>query len=280
VHSALAILVAAAAASLYALSVTMQALEAREAPERDALRSSLLFGLVRGRTWLIGSAVGGAGWGMQAAALALASVDLVQPALGLGLAVQLVLGVRILGERVGRRELGGVLTVVVGVGVLGWAAPSGIDQFSQNAKIGAAAAAAILVAAPYLLRFAHLDGGLVLSVLAGLGWAWAGIGTALIDRGLAHGNLLAALPWAVGVGLVSWASLVIEMSAFQKWPVTRSFPLLFTLEMAVPAAVAPLLTHGGVGPAHGIPFALALLIACAGAVVLGSSRAVARAVSA
>ena len=73
---------------------------------------------------------------------------------------------------------------------------------------------------------------------------------------------------------MSWTSLVIGMSALQAWPATRSFPVTFALEMAAPAALAPILTNGGTGPVDGIPFALALAMACLGAVILGSSSAV------
>jgi len=45
--------------------------------------------------------------------------------------------------------------------------------------------------------------------------------------------------------------------------------------MALPAAVAPLLSAGA-SPPHPVAFALALVAACAGAALLGSSQSVAR----
>jgi hypothetical protein len=66
------------------------------------------------------------------------------------------------------------------------------------------------------------------------------------------------------------------MTALQLWPATRAIPIAFALEMVLPAAVAPLLTVSGPGPAGGVPFAGALLVAALGAGLLGSSRAVAR----
>ena len=272
--AAAAILLSAAAASLYALSTSLQALEARQAPAANALRTSLLVRLAQRRVWLAGAAFGAVGWGLQAGSLTLASVALVQPALGLGLVVLLLLGTRVLGEHVGRREVGGSLTIAAGIAVLGWAAPSHVDRFTSTGRVALVASLAVVAAAPFALRAAGHAGGLVTSLCAGLGWAWVGLGTALVDRGLAGRSWLTALAWALGVGLASWATLISEMSALQVWPATRSWPLTFALEMAVPAAVAPLLTHGGVGPAHGVPFALALVTACAGAVVLAGSRSV------
>ena len=279
VRPAAAILLAAAAASFYALSTMLQALEARQAPLASALRASLLIRLFQKRTWLAGSAVGGLGWGLQAVALTFASIALVQPALGLGLIVLLVFGHRLLGEKVGRREVGGALTVVGGVAVLAWAAPTGIDHFTHSGRLAIAIAGGLVVAAPRALRLARLAGGLATSVASGLGWAWVGLATALFDRALANEHWVDAVLWGSGAGLVSWSSLVIGMSALQVWPATRSWPITFALEIAAPPAFAPVLTSGGVGPAHGVPFALALVTTCAGALVLGSSRAVAGAVA-
>src|SRR5579871_3064227 len=104
-RTVIAVLLAFATATLYALSTSLQALEARDAPGSTALRASLLVRLVRRPRWLLGTAAGAAAWPMQAAALALGSVALVQPALGFGLIVLLTLGVLLLGEHVGRREL-------------------------------------------------------------------------------------------------------------------------------------------------------------------------------
>jgi hypothetical protein len=65
------------------------------------------------------------------------------------------------------------------------------------------------------------------------------------------------------------------MTALQTWPATRSIPVVFGIEMVLPAALLPLLTD--TTPAHAVSFGAALAVACAGAAVLGSSRAVARA---
>jgi hypothetical protein len=64
------------------------------------------------------------------------------------------------------------------------------------------------------------------------------------------------------------------MTALQSWPATRSIPVVFGIEMALPAAVTPLLAEGG-SPPHPVVFGLALAVACAGAAVLGSTKTVA-----
>lgn len=274
-----AILLAAVASSLYALSTALQALEARTAPAESALRAALLKRLVRRRTWLAGTAAGALAWPMQAAALALASVALVQPALGLGLVVLLFLGTRLLDESVGRREIAGVAAIVAGIAALGWVAPAHTGSFTRAGKDAVIVWLVVVVAAPQVLRVTGRAGGLVTSVVAGFGWAWVGLGTALVDGAIADRHWLIALAWGACVAVASWGTLLAEMTALQTWPATRAIPVAFALEMAAPAAALPLLTDHGAGPLHGLPFALALVVACAGAALLGSSRSVARTVA-
>jgi drug/metabolite transporter (DMT)-like permease len=275
VNIVIAILLAGATSSLYALSTSLQALEARREPASEALRASLLKKLVRRPLWLAGAAAGVVAWPLQAVALALASVAIVQPALGLGLIVLLVLGVRLLHERVGLREIGGAVLIAGAIAVIGWAAPAHTPGFTRAGKVGAVAALAIAAAAPYALRALGRAGGLATSISAGFGWAAVGLATALIDEGIAHRHWLVAVAWGAGVAAASWSALLAEMTALQTWPATRSIPVVFGIEMVLPAALLPLLTH--TRPGHVVSFGAALAFACAGAAVLGSSRAVARA---
>jgi drug/metabolite transporter (DMT)-like permease len=274
----LAVVVAAATSSLYALSTSLQALEARQAPEDEALRASLLARLVRRRLWLIGAAAGLVAWPLQATALTLGSVALVQPALGLGLVVLLVLGWRVLDERPGVRELAGAGAIAAAVALLAWSAPAETGSFGAEGELAIALSLALIAPAPLLLRAAHSLGGLAPSIAAGLGWGWVGLGTSFVDAALADRHLLAALAWALGVGAASWGTLISEMTSLQRWPATRAVPVAFGLEMAAPAAVAAGLTDAPLP--HPTVFAVGVVVACSGAVLLGTSGAVARAVTA
>jgi multidrug transporter EmrE-like cation transporter len=131
VKTLFAVLLAFASSSLYALATSAQALEARRTPPETALRASLLARLVRRPIWLAGTAAGFLAWPVQAVALSLGSVALVQPAMGFGLVVLLLLGVAFLGERVGPREIAGVGLVIGAVGILAWAAPSETGSFTR-----------------------------------------------------------------------------------------------------------------------------------------------------
>jgi len=73
----------------------------------------------------------------------------------------------------------------------------------------------------------------------------------------------------------SWGTLLVEMTSLQTWPATRAVPIAFGLEMLLPAALDPALTRAV--PPHPAAFGAALALACAGAALLGGSRAVAQA---
>src|SRR5437764_5510990 len=166
-----AVALAAVTASLYGLSTSGQALEARRAPGETALRASLLARLVRRPLWLAGTAAGLIAWPLQAVALSLASVAVVQPALGLGLVVLLVLGARLLHERIGAREVAGTAAIAVAVAVLGWAAPPETGAFTPGGQVAVAALLACSAGGPYALRAAGRAGGLPTSIAAGVAWA-------------------------------------------------------------------------------------------------------------
>lgn len=272
-----ALLLATATAVLYALSSALQALEARRAPAQSALRLSLIRQLVRRPIWLAGTAAGFLAWPMQAGALALASVALVQPALGIGLIVLLLLGVRVLGERVQAREAGAAAAIAAAVGVLAWAAPHANGRFSHPATIAIVAAAAAVSSTPLVLRVLHATTGLATSLAAGVGWGVVGFATALLDEAIARRHWLDAFGWLVAVGIVSWSSLLCEMTSLQAWPATRAIPVTFAVEMALPAALVPVFTTSV--PPHPLAYAVALGAAAAAAVALGRSQTVGGAVA-
>jgi hypothetical protein len=271
----LAVFLAFVSSTLYALSSSLQALEARKTSRSTALRASLLTSLIRRPLWLAGTAAGIAAWPMQAAALAFGSVALVQPALGFGLIVLLVLGVAVLHETVGTREIAGVLAIVGALVVLGFSAPRETGAFTTGGSWGIALALIVIGPAPYLLRWLGRADGLSTSLAAGLGWAWVGLGTSLLDDAIGSRNWAAIVFWGAGVAAATFSTVLSEMTAFQTWPATRVVPIAFGLEMLLPAALAPFVTH--VSPPHPWAFVAALAVAGAGVVLLGSSTAVGKA---
>jgi hypothetical protein len=101
-----------------------QALDAREAPAAESLRPALLLRLVRRPRWLAGTGLNLLGWPLQALAVGLAPLAVVQPSLAFGLLALLAIGSRTPGVRVGRRDVGATLAIFAGVVVV--AAVSGV----------------------------------------------------------------------------------------------------------------------------------------------------------
>ena len=160
------------------------------------------------------------------------------------------------------------MAIAVSVGALAWAGPSEATSFTRGGSWAVGIAIVLTALAPFALRVVGLAGGLATSIVAGLGWACVGLATALAVSGLSDRRWLVAVGWGVAVALASGATLLAEMTALQTWPATRSIPVVFGLEMALPAALAPLLAESA-SPPHRIAFGLALVVACAGAAVLG-----------
>src|SRR5919206_99774 len=104
--------VAAAAAGCYETSYAVQALEARAA---EAGPGPLLLRMARRPRWAGAIALAVAGFGLQILALGLAPLTLVQPVVASGLLLLFYLGVRVLGERIGGRELAAAVAIVAGV---------------------------------------------------------------------------------------------------------------------------------------------------------------------
>ena len=71
------------------------------------------------------------GWSLQAGSLLLAPVTVVQPTLAIGVVFLLVIGVRVLGEDIGRREVVAVGAIVAGVTGL-----AALGTSSQGAQRG------------------------------------------------------------------------------------------------------------------------------------------------
>src|SRR4051794_28935544 len=144
------IALAAGAASCFDGAVALQAAEARAVPER-AVGAGMLQALLARPRWVAATALAIAGWPLQVAALELAPLTVVQPALALGLVLLLVLGRRLLGEPVRRRDYVAVAAIAGGLAVLAVVAPESDGTVAGTATLAAILGALGLVAAaPWL----------------------------------------------------------------------------------------------------------------------------------
>src|SRR3954454_25351058 len=103
-------------------AVALQALEARALEARQP-GAGMIRGLLARPRWLAATALSIAGWPLQVAALALAPLTVVQPALAVGLVLLLFLGNRLLHEPGRPRDMAAVAAIAAGLALLAWAAP-------------------------------------------------------------------------------------------------------------------------------------------------------------
>jgi uncharacterized membrane protein len=265
----LGIAAACTASSLYNLGLALQALDARDAPEDEGLRPTLLVRLVRRRRWLLGTGLNLLGWPLHAAALLLAPLTVVQPSLAFGLVLLLMVGARHLGERVGGRELAAVAAIVAGVVLLGAVAP---DVSTRHAGSVALTCVLAAVAGMALVPFALRGRGGLTTLGAGAALAWSGLSTKLVADALHAGHAGTALVWGIATGVASGVGLLAEMSALQRRNATQVAPVVFVVQVVVPVAVAPVLVSEH---AHHPPLVVVgLLVIVGGAVALLRSPAV------
>ncbi len=268
------LLVAGAAAVCFESSYALQALEARAVGGPPGPSAGLLARLARRRLFVVAIALGLAGYGLQVLALGQAPLTLVQPVLALGLVLLLVLAVRVLGERVGVRELLGAAAIVVGVAAIALSSPERHADLAGGAPLVAAVIGlALLTIGPAALARRGLAGGVALTIGAGAADALAALAARLISDELTAGRPLAALAWAAGAGAAVLVGLTCELAALQLLPVARVAPVVLGMQIAVPVALAPAVAgeHWGSTPLGGAVLVGGLVVVTAGAAVLAAS---------
>src|SRR4051794_27815922 len=130
------IVLAAGAAACFDGAVALQAVEARAVGDRG-VGAGLLRSLIARPRWLAATGLAIAGWPLQIAALSLAPLTVVQPALALGLVLLLALGRRLLGEPVRPRDYAAVAVLAVGLGLLAWVAPEASHVHADTGPLAA-----------------------------------------------------------------------------------------------------------------------------------------------
>jgi drug/metabolite transporter (DMT)-like permease len=278
---ALGFALALAAACCYETGYALQALEARRAPRERALRPSLVGHLLQRPIWVGGIALALLGWPLQIAALSQAPLTLVQPVLALGLLLLLALGVRVLGERVGPREVIAVVLIIGSVAVFAWAAPR--DSGDVERGTGLVVALAILIAvtlAPYAISLVRRSARSMLLLVASAGAAdgLAAFVAKIVAQDASDGALVGVVLWAGLVAAVVIVGLISESTALQRFAATRVAPTVLVMQIVIPVVLAPLVGGEGWGdtPLGGAVLGAALVVIALGAGLLASSPAVAQ----
>jgi drug/metabolite transporter (DMT)-like permease len=271
------LIAALGATVLFNLGIALQALDARAAPPKAALRFSLLPHLLRKRRWVLGLLVGGLGFPLEVFAFAETPFVVVQPMLAAGLLLLLVLGARTLGERVSPTDIGGVVAMICGIALIAWGAPASTEAQRSPVRVGmvvALVAAASFV--PFFLRSRRGEPAIALILGSALGFGTSSIAAKLLGDGLKVDHYLLAVLWLAVAAGTSLAAVVTEMTALQRRPATMVVPISFSVQTFIPILLAPMFLreHLSSAAADGVPLLAGLLLVLVASVVIARRPAV------
>jgi drug/metabolite transporter (DMT)-like permease len=257
------VVLACLASCLFNAGIAFQAMEARAEPRELGLHLSLIGRLARRPRWLIGIGLNAIAVPTQTVALLLAPVTVVQPADAAGLLLLLALGSRMLGERVGAREIAAVGAIVVGIVILTLVAPhrevTHVDGAGVLLPLAAVAAVAL---APIALRRVISADSILVVFGAGFAFALGAFAIKLVADALDRGEWVALPLVLAAVLLGAAAGTVSEQTALQRRPATQVAPIIFVVELFVPLALALIVVgESWSGSIAAIVAALALIVA-------------------
>ncbi len=273
----LGLLLALIASALFNVAVAVQALDARTLPRELSLRFGLLRQLVRRRRWRLGMLLALVGWPLHAAALGLAPLTAVQPALAAGLLILLFVASRSLGESVTAREVLAVLLIVAGEAGVAWAAPDRSGTHTHGIGLVAVLAGLAAIALfPYAFRHRSGASGMAAVMSAGVAFALTGFVTKLVSDDLSSGAIITAWLWANLVAVAAAIGVLSENTAFQTRPASQVAPLVFSAQTVLPVLLAPVVggEDWGNTPLGGAAVVIALGAVVTGVVLIARSRAV------
>jgi drug/metabolite transporter (DMT)-like permease len=171
-------------------------------------------------------------------------LTLVQPADAAGLLLLVVAGSRVLGERVGRRELSAVAGIVVGIVAIAAAVPSrSAGHPSPGGLLAGLVIVGAVAAAPYVVRRRVGVQGLGVVVGAGFAFAAGAFSIKLVADALASGAWLSLGLVAAVAAVAGAVGMLSEQTALQQRQATQVAPIIFVVELVVPLVLA--ITVGG-----------------------------------
>ena len=238
----IAAVLAEAAALMIGIGDVLQQRSAQEVTGKPVGTVALFRRLLRDRRWWAGSLVAGAGFGLQAAALGLGSVVLVQALLVTSLLFALVINAKVNRRRITRRQaiwavlLAAAVTVVVTVGDPQAGTPRG--SLKTWTVVVLVMGPALILCVVGARMFSGSVSALLLGVVSGSLWGLFSVLTKGVVVRLDHGIVaLLRLPelyvWLVlAVAATAW-----EQSAFRAGPLTASLPAVTVSEPLVGSAL-------------------------------------------
>lgn len=265
------------ASVLFNVGIVLQAIDARDAPKELEYRFALLGRLLGHPRWVLGLILGFVGLLPQIVAYSKAPFVVVQPMLAVGLLLVLALGVRMLGESVGARELVGVVAIIGGIALVAWGAPSHADTHRGGITVIAVVAFLALGGlAPFAVRGTRLDSGMLAIVATGFAFGAANVATKLLGDDFSDHQYANAVAWgAIGLAM-AFAATITNMTAFQRRSATVVVPVSTSVQTFLPIVLEPVFLREDWSSAAlgGVPIAAGLALALVGSILISSTRAV------
>lgn len=238
----IAALLALGAAFFIAIGDVIHQRTAHEVTDEPVGHLELFLRLLRDRQWWLGSTVAAAGFGLQAAALGLGSVLLVQALLVTSLLFALPINARLTGRRVTRWEwlwaalLAGAVAVIVTVGnpTAGQARAS----WETWAAVAAVLVPALVICVVAARVASKTAGAVLLALVSGALWGvFAVLLKGVVDR-LDDGLVaLLQMPELYVLGVVAVAGTAWQQASFRSGALTASLPTMTVAEPVVGSAL-------------------------------------------
>lgn len=277
---------AVAAALMVGIGDVLQQRSAQRVTDKQVGTFALFRRLLHDRRWWVGSLVAGAGFGLQAAALGLGSVVLVQALLVTSLLFALVINARMNRRRITGWQavcavlLAAAVTVVVTVGN----PQSGSTRGSLQtwSVVVAVMGPALILCVVGARMFSGSVSALLLGLMSGSLWGLFSVLTKGVVDQLEHGILaLPRIPEVYVWVVVAIAATAWEQSAFRAGPLTASLPAVTIAEPTVGsllgmAVLGETLNTNDVGLAA---LGVSVAVMAAAAVALAHSQAAAASAS-
>ena len=238
--------------------------------------AAALWRALRNRTWLGGQAIGWIGFGAQIVAVAIAPLALVQAFAAGGLALSVPLASRFFSHRIGRAQVGAVVAIAVGLGVLAIGIGGRADRVHGEALvIMTAGALAVGVAVACWRSVGAHRIGAFRALAAGIfyGVADAAIKAISVSWRGPHGSLPAG--WLTLAALGTLAGFLAFQSALHEGSAVSAISLMNALATLV-ALACGLLGFGeslGAGAAMDVVHVAAIGIVLACVPVLAAAQA-------
>jgi drug/metabolite transporter (DMT)-like permease len=248
----LAVGLAIAGAFSYALASVTQQRAASQLPSSAAFDPAVLVRLARRRRWLISLIAVICGYALQAAALSLGRLVVVEPVFPIGLLFALMLAARAEGRRLRHAEWTAAVAAVAGLAIFLVAAqPSGGHRTAPASSLALAAAGAVgiaIVSCLVAMKVKRPHRALALSIGGGIG---AGVTDALTKTvaalaGIQRLGLFGDVRLYL-LALVGLLTFTMQQNAFRAAGLAASLPAFAVLEPVVGALLGLFIYHEHLG---------------------------------